>query len=355
MDETSDLPSTSTSSSSAASRVFAVAELLEQILLHLPQKDILTSQTITPSWLYTIKGSSKLQRRLFLLPQQPQNTPSSKSKPTGSKHDPPPTPDKKHITVTTFLGSIQIPHPLHAASSALTPNNTTTTTTPEICINPLLPSIPTLPAGHWSITANTFSPTSAFPSPAWLPIPDPLLYDIYRAQTPTLEYDAPIPRLPPSDPDTSTSSTPREPPSAGTTQHYSPPTLPPPHSWRAMYTSQPPATQLRLSLVHEHVVLSFRSKKMVHSARAYRSRMLTAADGVKMGAVVDAAETLLAEEWGERTREGPKMWASREHVWIVEAVVASADTGPPCRCRDRERWDGGGRGVFWRDAGDEEW
>lgn len=43
-------------------------ELLEQILLHLPQKDILLSQRISPTFRHTILGSPRLQKALFLLP-----------------------------------------------------------------------------------------------------------------------------------------------------------------------------------------------------------------------------------------------------------------------------------------------
>ncbi|TKA74005.1 hypothetical protein B0A55_07745 [Friedmanniomyces simplex] len=53
---------------SAASQVLRLPELLELVLLHLSQKDLLLSQRTSRSFRNTVKGSIVLQRALFLAP-----------------------------------------------------------------------------------------------------------------------------------------------------------------------------------------------------------------------------------------------------------------------------------------------
>lgn len=63
------LPSqTPTPSQSAAHQVFHLPELLETILLHLSQKDILLSQRTSCGFRHTITGSLRLQKALFFAP-----------------------------------------------------------------------------------------------------------------------------------------------------------------------------------------------------------------------------------------------------------------------------------------------
>jgi hypothetical protein len=52
----------------AAHQVLHLPELLELILLYLPQKDLLLSQRVCRSFRYTIEGSLRLQRALFFSP-----------------------------------------------------------------------------------------------------------------------------------------------------------------------------------------------------------------------------------------------------------------------------------------------
>lgn len=52
----------------AVEEVFHLPELLETILLHLSQKEILLSQRTSRSFRYTILGSPRLQRALFFAP-----------------------------------------------------------------------------------------------------------------------------------------------------------------------------------------------------------------------------------------------------------------------------------------------
>lgn len=54
--------------SSAASRVFAIPELLELILQHLPPRDLLLTQRAAQSFRSTTQGSIRLRRKLFLEP-----------------------------------------------------------------------------------------------------------------------------------------------------------------------------------------------------------------------------------------------------------------------------------------------
>lgn len=51
-----------------ANEVFHLTELLEIILLSLPQKDLLLSQRVSRSFRHTVQGSVRLQRALFLEP-----------------------------------------------------------------------------------------------------------------------------------------------------------------------------------------------------------------------------------------------------------------------------------------------
>jgi hypothetical protein len=53
---------------SSASQVFRIPELLELVLLHLAQRDILLAQRVSRSFRQTIEGSLRLQRALFLAP-----------------------------------------------------------------------------------------------------------------------------------------------------------------------------------------------------------------------------------------------------------------------------------------------
>ncbi|KAF2716159.1 hypothetical protein K431DRAFT_235976 [Polychaeton citri CBS 116435] len=62
------MPSKIKKSYSSASLVLSIPELLEQILLYLPQKDILLSQRTSSAFRYTTLGSLRLQRALFLAP-----------------------------------------------------------------------------------------------------------------------------------------------------------------------------------------------------------------------------------------------------------------------------------------------
>jgi hypothetical protein len=48
--------------------ILKTTELLEAILLELPPRDIIVSQRISTRFLDTIKGSLKLQRALFTVP-----------------------------------------------------------------------------------------------------------------------------------------------------------------------------------------------------------------------------------------------------------------------------------------------
>lgn len=54
---------------SAAERVFCIPELLETILLNLSTKDLLLSQRTVRAFRYTIQGSVRLRRKLFLEPE----------------------------------------------------------------------------------------------------------------------------------------------------------------------------------------------------------------------------------------------------------------------------------------------
>ncbi|KAK4902923.1 hypothetical protein LTR27_000862 [Elasticomyces elasticus] len=49
-------------------KVFAIPELLEEILLHLPFIDLLFSQRVCKIWHSVVSGSSKIQKALFLTP-----------------------------------------------------------------------------------------------------------------------------------------------------------------------------------------------------------------------------------------------------------------------------------------------
>ena len=60
--------STTTAIDSSIDEVFRLPELLEIVLLHLPQKDILLSQRVSRSFRRTIQGSVRLQKALFLAP-----------------------------------------------------------------------------------------------------------------------------------------------------------------------------------------------------------------------------------------------------------------------------------------------
>ena len=58
--------STRMENQSAASQVFAIPELLEPILQHLPIKDLLLSQRVAKTWQQTTIGSPSLRKTLFL-------------------------------------------------------------------------------------------------------------------------------------------------------------------------------------------------------------------------------------------------------------------------------------------------
>ena len=62
-----DLP-TRPKTDSAITQVFLLPELLETILLNLPQKDILLSQRASRSFRHTTTGSIRLQKALFFAP-----------------------------------------------------------------------------------------------------------------------------------------------------------------------------------------------------------------------------------------------------------------------------------------------
>ncbi|KAH9845451.1 F-box domain-containing protein 9, partial [Teratosphaeria destructans] len=53
---------------SSITQVLRLPELLELILLHLPQRDILLCQRTTRHFRQTVEGSIRLQRALFLAP-----------------------------------------------------------------------------------------------------------------------------------------------------------------------------------------------------------------------------------------------------------------------------------------------
>ena len=57
----------------ATTKVFDVAELLEHILSHLPMKDILLAQRVSKQFRHAIKNSLTLQRKLFYLPSKTEN------------------------------------------------------------------------------------------------------------------------------------------------------------------------------------------------------------------------------------------------------------------------------------------
>ena len=59
---------TMTAIESSAEQVFRLPELLEIILLYLPQKDLLLSQRVARSFRRTIQGSVRLQKALFFTP-----------------------------------------------------------------------------------------------------------------------------------------------------------------------------------------------------------------------------------------------------------------------------------------------
>jgi hypothetical protein len=56
------------SAPTAATRTFALPELLEQILLHLPQRDLLLAQRVSRPFHLTITSSPRIQRELFFAP-----------------------------------------------------------------------------------------------------------------------------------------------------------------------------------------------------------------------------------------------------------------------------------------------
>ena len=58
----------------ACAQALSVPELLELILLHLPPKDLLMSQRVDRYWQETIRNSASLQKALFLLPGEADDT-----------------------------------------------------------------------------------------------------------------------------------------------------------------------------------------------------------------------------------------------------------------------------------------
>lgn len=61
------IPGTEAQVTSATEKIFAVTELRENILIHLPPKDVLLAQRVPKAWKATIEGSSMLQRALGFL------------------------------------------------------------------------------------------------------------------------------------------------------------------------------------------------------------------------------------------------------------------------------------------------
>lgn len=66
----------------SATRVLAITELLEQILLELPMRDLLLAQRVDQFWKHTIDGSPRIQRALYFEPVPP-------SRPDGLMHTTP--------------------------------------------------------------------------------------------------------------------------------------------------------------------------------------------------------------------------------------------------------------------------
>lgn len=50
--------------------VFLTTELLENVLRHLPMKDLLLAQRVSRKWSGVIKQSKELQQALFFVPQE---------------------------------------------------------------------------------------------------------------------------------------------------------------------------------------------------------------------------------------------------------------------------------------------
>ncbi|KAG4440604.1 hypothetical protein IFR05_003921 [Cadophora sp. M221] len=69
----------------AMSRVFAIPELFEEILIQLPIRGLLLAQLVCPHWAKTITSSPPLQQKLFFTPNSPH---PSKKKETGRSTDP---------------------------------------------------------------------------------------------------------------------------------------------------------------------------------------------------------------------------------------------------------------------------
>ena len=67
-----DIPISPSNHGQVASRVFAIPELLESILLLLPTADILISQRVAKTWKTTIDGSKRLRQALFIEAVPPQ-------------------------------------------------------------------------------------------------------------------------------------------------------------------------------------------------------------------------------------------------------------------------------------------
>ena len=55
---------------SATTRALELPELLENILHHLPTKDLLLAQRVSKHWLHLIKGSKSLRQALFYEPEE---------------------------------------------------------------------------------------------------------------------------------------------------------------------------------------------------------------------------------------------------------------------------------------------
>lgn len=87
---------------SAAQQVFRLPELLELILLSLPQRDLLLSQRVSNSFLQTTQGSVRLQRALFFAPDW--NLEGRQFDPYASHNRPGRKPENNRLLLRAFPG-----------------------------------------------------------------------------------------------------------------------------------------------------------------------------------------------------------------------------------------------------------
>ena len=80
--------SASTENNGPATKVFAIPELLEAILLHLSTRDLLLSQRVAKTWKTTIDGSHLLRQALFLDPIPAQTAWIARLNPEGEQSSP---------------------------------------------------------------------------------------------------------------------------------------------------------------------------------------------------------------------------------------------------------------------------